>query len=73
MMLYLISDAARQVPCSAATLRKYEARGVIVVIRDSGGRRLITEEQIGVARAYMNRTRSRFVGQAMKVPSSGEV
>lgn len=62
-MLYLISDAARRVPCSAATLRKYEALGVIAAIRDSGGRRLITDEQIEAARAYMTRTRRRFAGQ----------
>jgi DNA-binding transcriptional MerR regulator len=56
-MLYLISDAARRVPCSAATLRAYAKRGVISPVRDSGGRRLFTDEDVQRAREQLSRSR----------------
>ena len=52
---YGISAAARQVPCAEDTLRSLERRKVIQPFRDSAGRRLFTEHDIAVARAYLGR------------------
>lgn len=51
--LMLISEAARKVPCSTATLRKYDARGIVKPEIDSLGRRMFDEMDVLLARETM--------------------
>jgi DNA-binding transcriptional MerR regulator len=54
-----ISRAAREAECAEGTLRRLEKRGVINPLRDSGGRRLFSNDDVAAARAYLANQRSR--------------
>jgi DNA-binding transcriptional MerR regulator len=49
-----ISSAARQIGCAEDTVRQLDKRGVIKPIRDSGGRRLLSDADIAAAREYLS-------------------
>lgn len=46
MKLFTVGSVALELGCSSEAIRMYERNGVIKPIRDSQGRRLLTEEDI---------------------------
>jgi hypothetical protein len=45
-----IAEAARTVPCSEGTLRRFDAQGIVKPARDPWGRRLFGSDDIEAAR-----------------------
>lgn len=56
---FTISPAASAVGIATATLRTYEARGIVKPLRDSSGRRLYSDADIQHAKAYRAQTAHR--------------
>jgi DNA-binding transcriptional MerR regulator len=54
-----ISSAARQIGCAEDTVRRLDKRGVIKPIRDSAGRRQLSDADIEAARQYLAGQRAR--------------
>jgi hypothetical protein len=48
-----IAEGARKVPCSEGTLRRLDRIGVIHPNRDPWGRRLLGDDDVAAARAYL--------------------
>jgi hypothetical protein len=71
-----ISQAAREVGCAEATLRRLEVRKIVHPVRDSGGRRLFGDDDVAAARAHLatvpGRTEARIEGGIEADPTAGK-
>lgn len=54
-----ISGAAAACKCAEKTLRRLEIRGIVRPVRDDAGRRLFSETDIDVVRAYLESNKGR--------------
>ena len=55
MRLITTGTAAREVGVAAETIRNYETRGLIAPVRDSSGRRLLTESDVERIKEFRQR------------------
>ncbi len=59
MKLWTVGGAARELEVAPETLREYEKKGLVKPMRDTSGRRLLTDEDLDMLRRYRESRRGR--------------